>query len=75
MHRRKSGRAFVYTAIAPRDELLARVFDQMVRGMFGDDFRHIALAQMIETVESLDLQMLDHIAHLIQQRKDNEPKA
>jgi len=75
LNRRKSGRAFVYTAVASRDELLAGVFDQMVRGMFGNDFRHIALAQMIETVESLDPQMLDDIASLIQQRKENEPKA
>lgn len=75
LNRRKSGRAFVYTAIASRDELLARVFDQMVRGMFGGDFRHIALAQMIETVESLDPKMLDNIALLIQQKKENEPKA
>jgi hypothetical protein len=33
------------------------------------------VAQMIETVESLDPHMLDHIANLIQQRKDHEPKA
>lgn len=75
LNRRKAGRAFIYTAVASRDELLARVFDQMVRGMFGGDFRHIALAQMIETVESLDPKMLDNIALLIQQRKENESKA
>jgi predicted transcriptional regulator len=75
LKRHKFGRAFVYTAIASRDELLASVFDQMVRGMFGSDFRHIALTQMIETVESLDPQMLDDIANLIQQKKENEPKA
>lgn len=75
LNRRKAGRAFIYTAVASRDELLARVFDQIVRGMFGGDFRHIALAQMIETVESLDPKMLDNIALLIQQRKENESKA
>jgi predicted transcriptional regulator len=74
LNRRKLGRAFVYKAIAPRDEFLSRVFDQMVRGMFDSDFRHIALAQMVETVEDLDPQMLDNIANLIQQRKENEPK-
>lgn len=74
LSRRRAGRAFVYQAIAPRDELLARVFDQMVRGMFGGDFRHIALTQMIETAESIDPELLDSIADLIQQRKANEPK-
>ena len=74
LNRRKEGRAFVYQAIAPRDELLARVFDQMVRGMLGDDFRHIALTQMIETAEAIDPHLLDKMAHLIQQRKANEPK-
>ncbi len=75
LNRRKEGRAFVYQAIAPRDELLARVFDQMVRGMFGSDFRHIALTQMIETAESIDPHLLDNMAYLIQQKKANEPKA
>lgn len=75
LNRRKVGRAFVYQAIAPRDELLARVFDQVVRGMFGDDFRHIALTQMIETAESIDPQLLDNIAYLIQHRKENAPKS
>jgi predicted transcriptional regulator len=74
LNRRKVSRAFVYQAIASRDELLARVFDQMVRGMFGGDFRHIALTQMIETAESMDPQLLDNIATLIQQKKANESK-
>ncbi|GIK37462.1 MAG: transcriptional regulator [Chloroflexota bacterium] len=75
LNRRKVGRAFVYQAIASRDELLARVFDQVVRGMFGDDFRHIAVTQMIETAESIDPQLLDNIADLIQHRKENAPKS
>jgi predicted transcriptional regulator len=69
LHRRKAGRAFVYTPVASRDELLASVFDQMVRGMFGGDFRHIALTCIIETAESLDPQLLDDIANLIRQKR------
>ncbi len=68
--RHKSGRAFVYSALASRDELLAGVFDKMVRGMFGEDFRQIALAQMIETAEALDAQLLDDISHLIEQKRN-----
>ncbi|MFQ5611863.1 MAG: BlaI/MecI/CopY family transcriptional regulator [Anaerolineae bacterium] len=67
--RHKSGRAFLYSATMSREELLAGVFDQMVRGMLDRDFRQIAIAQMIETVEDLDPQLLDDIGRLIQQRK------
>lgn len=69
LERHKSGRAFLYTAIASRENLLAGVFDQMVRGMFDDDFRQIALAQLIETAEALDPKLLDDISRLIEQRK------
>ena len=71
LKRCKEGRAFVYTATASKQDLLAGVFDQMVRGMFNDDFRHIALAQLIETVEAIDPQLLDDIGQLIKQRKQN----
>lgn len=71
LRRHKSGRAFIYTATVSRDDLLARVFDQVVRGMFTPEFRSIALAQIIETAETLDPQILDDISHLIRQRKEN----
>jgi predicted transcriptional regulator len=71
--RRKSGRAFIYSATVSRQALLAGVVDQMVRGMFDADFRQIALIQMIETVEDLDPQLLDDIGRLIQQRKEDGP--
>lgn len=71
LSRRKESRAFIYTATASKQDLLAGVFDQMVRGMFNADFRQIALAQLIETVEAIDPQLLDDIGHLIEQRKQN----
>ena len=71
LNRHKEGRAFVYTATASRQDLLAGVFDQMVRGMFNDDFRKIALAQLIETAEEIDPQLLDDIDQLIKQHKQN----
>lgn len=71
LKRQKSGRAFVYTATASRQDLLSGVFDRMVRGMLDDDFRQIALAQMIDTVESVDPKILDDLNRLIQQRKDD----
>ncbi|HXV41714.1 MAG TPA: BlaI/MecI/CopY family transcriptional regulator [Anaerolineae bacterium] len=72
LHRHKTGRAFVYTPVASRDELLASVFDQMVRGMFDGDFRQIALTRMIETAESLDPQLLDDMANLIRQKRTSQ---
>jgi predicted transcriptional regulator len=72
LKRHKSGRAFVYRATASRQELLAGVFDQMVRGMFNAEFREIALAQMVETAEALDPQILDELSRLIQQRKQDD---
>lgn len=72
LQRQKSGRAFVYTATATRQDLLAGVFDRMVRGMFNTEFREIALAQIVETAESLDPQILDDLNALIQQRKKDE---
>ncbi len=74
--RRKSGRTFVYSASASQEKLLAGVFDKMVRGMLDDDFRQIALAQMVETVESIDNKILDDLTQLIADRKKkNEPGA
>jgi predicted transcriptional regulator len=75
LERRKVGRAFVYSATASRKDFLASVFDRMVRGMLGGDFRHIALAQMVETVDSLDASLLDDLARLIRQKRDDEEKA
>jgi predicted transcriptional regulator len=72
LQRHKAGRFFVYTPTLPREELLANVFDQMVRGMFGDEFRQIALTQMIETAESLDPDLLDDITRLIEERRAHD---
>ncbi len=69
LKRRKVGRAFVYRATISRDALLAGVFDKMVRGMFGSDFRQIALAQIVETADELDTQLLDDLTRLIEARK------
>jgi len=67
--RQKIGRAFGYIPVVSRDELLANVFDQMVRGMFDSDFRQIALAQIIDTAETIDTDLLDDLSRLIEQKK------
>lgn len=72
LQRHKSGRAFVYSATTTRQDLLAGVFDRMVRGMFNTEFREIALAQMVETAEALDPQILDDLSQMIRQHKQDE---
>lgn len=72
LQREKAGRVFVYSATTTRQNLLADVFDRMVRGMFDTEFREIALTQMIETAEALDPQILNDLDQLIQQRKKDE---
>lgn len=71
LKRHKLSRAFIYTATFSREDLLAGVFDQIVRGMFTPEFRAIALAQIVETAETLDPQILEDMSRLIRQRKEN----
>jgi len=74
LQRHKAGRAFVYSATTSREELLATVFDQIGRSMFEEEFRYIALKQMIETAESMDPEILDEITALIEQTKTKQGK-
>lgn len=71
LNRHKSGRAFIYTAAASREDFLAGVFDRVVRGMLGNDFRRIALAQMVNTAQEVDPAILDELSRLIRQKKDD----
>lgn len=72
LKRRKRGRAFLYTATASRKELLAGVFDKVVRGMFNCGQRQIALAQIIDTAEAIDVQILDELSRLIEAKKQDK---
>jgi predicted transcriptional regulator len=69
--RQKSGRIFVYQAVISRDELLADVVAQVVRGLFSNDFRHIALPQMVETAAAIDPNILNELTNLIEKKKAN----
>jgi predicted transcriptional regulator len=71
LNRHKSGRAFIYTPAVSREDLLADIFDRMMRSMLNNEVRQIAVAQMIETAESVDPPILDDLNRLIQQRKED----
>ena len=69
--RQKLGRIFVYQAVVSRDELLADVVEQVVRGLFSSDFRQIALPQMVETAEAIDPNILTELIYLTEKKKTN----
>ena len=69
--RRKSGRIFVYQAVICRDELLADVVEQVVKSLFSNDFRSIALPQMIETAAAVDPNILNELANLIEKKRNH----
>jgi predicted transcriptional regulator len=67
--RRKSGRIYVYQAVVSRDEFLADVVEQVVRGLFSTDFRPVVLPQIVETAETIDPNILHELAFLIEQKQ------
>ena len=69
--RRKAGRSFEYRAVVSHDEFLADVAEQVVRGLFSNDFRQIALPQIVETAEAIDPNILDELICLIEKKKTN----
>ncbi len=70
--REKAGRQFLYKPVSTRESLLADVFDQMIRGMLGPEFRQIALTQMIKTAQDVDPDLLDDMTRLIERRKSSD---
>lgn len=69
--RRKSGRIYVYQAVVSRDELLADVVEQVVRGLFSTNFRQVAIPQMVETAAAVDPNILNELSDLIEKKKAN----
>lgn len=69
--RQKSGRMYVYQAVVSRDELVANVVEQVVRGLFSNDFRAIALPQLIETTKAIDPNIFNELVTLIEKKRAN----
>lgn len=65
--RRRIGKAYVYQATQSRDRLLADVVDRMMRGLLVD-FRELTLAQIVETMETVDPAALSKLQALIEDR-------
>jgi predicted transcriptional regulator len=67
LERRRQGRAFVYTALAPRDEFLESVSRQMVLGLVND-FGAAAIAGFVEAVDQIAPDHLEALRRLIDEK-------
>jgi len=65
--RRREGKAYIYQATQSRDVLLADVVDRMMRGLLVD-FRDLTLAQIVETMETVDPAALAKLQAIINAR-------
>jgi predicted transcriptional regulator len=68
LERRRQGRAFVYTTVAPRDEFLESVSRQMVLGLMND-FGAAAIAGFVEAVDQIAPDHLEALRRLIDEKR------
>jgi predicted transcriptional regulator len=67
LERRRQGRAFVYTTVAPRDEFLESVSRQVVLGLVND-FGAAAIAGFVEAVGQIAPDHLQALRRLIDEK-------
>ena len=68
LSRQRIGKAYIYEATQSRDAMLADVVDRMMRGLLVD-FRDLTLAQIVETVETVDPEALAKLEALISRKR------
>jgi len=73
LRRRKEGRAYVYAAAAPQDEVAGSLLQSLV-GRVYDGSASRAIAQLIEADEQVDDAELERLEQLIR-RKRNERRS
>lgn len=72
--RRKRGRAHLYSAAAPREEVSAPILEGLVRGLFGGS-RTRAVAQLLGAGEKIPDEELARLEQLIHKRRaEQEPR-
>ena len=67
LERRRQGRAFLYTPIAPREKFLERVSRQTVVGLV-EDFGAAAIAGFVEAVDQIAPEQLEALRRLIEDK-------
>jgi predicted transcriptional regulator len=68
LRRYRVGKAYVYEATQSRDALLSDVVDRMMRSLLVD-FRDLTLAQIVETMKTVDPPALAKLEALINDRR------
>jgi predicted transcriptional regulator len=68
VHRRREGRAFVFSAAVARDALDRARARQVLDGLIGSDHKP-AMAALVDAVESIDPALLDELARLVAARR------
>ena len=68
LRRYRVGKAYIYEATQRRDAMLADVVDRMMRGLLVD-FRDLTLAQIVETMETVDPLALAKLEALISHKR------
>jgi len=71
LRRYRVGKAYIYEATQSRDAMLADVIDRMMRGLLVD-FRDLTLAQIVETMETVDPSALSKLEMLISRKRQDE---
>ncbi len=66
--RRRSGRAFVFRALVPREEVDRRRAERSIADLLGGPARP-AVAALVDAVESLDPRLLDELGKAVAERR------
>lgn len=74
LSRSRTSRAFVYRAVETRDDLVSRVSRRVVEGLVMD-FGDLAVAQFVDTLDSVDPELLARLEALIRARSSSAAEA
>lgn len=67
--RRRRGRAFVFRAAVPRDDVDRRLTERTVAGLLAGAPAQPAVAALVDAVESIDPRLLDELGKAVEERR------
>lgn len=71
LHRRKDGRAFLYSPAVTREEFEHVIREDVIDGLFGQTAERVQplLACIVDTVSERDRELLDELDRLVKEKK------
>ncbi len=69
LSRHRHSRAYLYSAVESRDDLVSRVSRRVVEGLVMD-FGDLAVAQFVDTLDSVDPELLAQLEQMIRARSE-----